>query len=114
MKIEVFKKDKSILKQENVPYSLNDDILFFSLEGMDHTLNLLTNEFTRENNEYSIFLDVENENCEITLKKEEYYLQVQVEYAILLKNKNIYELSYLLETDDTETKIRIELEGESE
>ena len=41
-----------------------------------------------------------NQSKKIKLKKEDYLLQVNVEYAILLKNQNELKLNYLIETDD--------------
>ena len=114
MKITLKKAGKIVLEKKDVSYTFKNEMLNFQLEDMTHSLNTLTKEFTRENDEYSFFLDIENKNCEITLKKEQYYLQVKVEYAILLENKNIYEITYLLETDDEETKLIIELEGEND
>ena len=61
---------------------------------------------------YSFLLDIENEKSEINLKKEQYNLQVLVEYANLLKNKNDIQLSYFIETDDHENVLKIELIGE--
>ena len=46
------------------------------------------------------------------MKKEQYNLQVLVEYANLLKNKNDIQLSYFIETDDHENVLKIELIGE--
>ncbi len=112
MKLKLLKGTKTILEKDHVPYTFKYNILTFQIENMEHTLNLETQEFTRENEEYAFFLNILDENCEITLKKEQYYLQVLVEYANLLKNKNILELSYYIETEDSEIKLIIELEGE--
>ncbi len=111
--LKLIKGEEAVLEKENVPYEKKENSIIFELEGMTHTLNFETKEFTRENEEYAFFLDIENEKCEITLKKEQYYLNVLVEYANLLKNKNIYDLSYFIETDDLSTKLILELEEDS-
>ncbi len=113
LNLKLIKGEKIVLEKENIDYEKEENNIIFHLEDMVHTLNLETKEFTRENEEYSFFLDIENEKCEITLKKEQYYLQVLVEYATLLKNKNVYELSYFIETDDCCTKFILELEEDS-
>lgn len=112
MNIKLKKGDKIVLEKEQIPYKIKEEIITFLLDDMKHSLNLKTEEFTRENEEYSFFLDTLNKNCEITLKKEQYYLQVGVEYATLLKNKNVIELTYFIETDDEKTTLLLELEGE--
>ena len=111
MNIMLWKGD-NIVRNLKVPYQKEDTTLKFSFDEMEHTLNLETLEFTRENEEYIFYLDIKDEKCEITLKNEGYYLQVPVEYANLLKNKKIYELSYRIETDDEPLTLRIELERE--
>ena len=80
------------------------------MEDMEHTVNLKNKQFIRENEEYSFLLDMENQKSQITLKKENYTLQVLVEYANLLKNKNEIQLSYFIETDDHENVLKIKLE----
>ena len=84
----------------------------FTVKDMTHTLDFKNNTFLRENDDYSFLLDIENEKSEINLKKEQYNLQVLVEYANLLKNKNDIQLSYFIETDDHENVLKIELIGE--
>lgn len=112
MNIILKKGEEVVLEKKNIPYEKKENSIVFPLEDMVHTLNLETKEFIRENEEYAFFLDIENKNCEITLKKEKYYLQVQVEYANLLENKNEINLTYFIETDDSATELILELEGE--
>ena len=114
LNLQLKKGEEIVLERNDITYIQKEDIISFTLEDMKHIINLNTKEFTRENEEYAFFLDIENKNCEITLKKEQYYLQVGVEYANLLKNKNIIELSYFIETDDTRTELTLELEGEEQ
>ena len=103
---------KVIMVEENIKVYLKDERLYFTLKDMSHTLNFKKKTFLRENDDYSFLLDIENEKSEIKLKKEQYTLQVRVEYANLLKNKNDIELSYFIETDDHENVLKIELIGE--
>ncbi len=110
LKCKLIKKGEVI--EERIPYYLNNNVLIFEWQNMLHKIDLEKKEFTRENDEYAFFLDFAKKQCEITLKKEKYYLQVQVEYANLLKEKNVIDLKYFIETDDDETEVYIELEGE--
>ena len=112
LNLQLKKGEEIILNQKDLPYEKKDNNIIFNLDNMRHTINLDTKEFIRANDEYEFFLDIENEKCEITLKKEQYYLQVHVEYANLLKNKNVIELTYFIETDDTATELTLWLEGE--
>ncbi len=108
------KKNKIIAEGNHLPYELKDNILEFEWDEMKHFLDLDNMEFTRENDDYSFFLSVRNQTSEIRLKKEQYDLQVQVEYATLMKMKNTINLKYFIETDDEETEVCIELEGEND
>jgi len=111
----VLKKGEEILLQKNaISYNKHLEEITFQLDEMEHRINLETKEFIRENQEYSFFLDIENKNCEITLKKEDYHLQVQVEYANLVKNKNKIILTYFIETDDNAIELTLDLEGEEQ
>lgn len=114
LNLQLKKGEEIVLQQNNIPYEQKENNITFMLEDMIHTINLETLEFTRENEEYAFFLDIENKKCEITLKKEQYYLQVEVEYANLLKNKNVIKLSYFIETDDTANELTLHLEGEDQ
>jgi len=110
--LKLIKQGEVILEKSNIPYQKQENIYKFQFDDMDHIINLDPLEFTRENDEYSFFLNIENKKCEIYLKKEQYYLNVLVEYATLLKNKNVIDLTYYIETDDSETRLLIELESE--
>ncbi len=111
MNIKVVQGSVLVLEKNNIEYEKKDNTIKWKMDGQEHNLNLETLEFTRENEEYIFYLDILEEKCEITLKNESYYLQVPVEYANLLENKNIYEITYRIETSDEEIKIWIELEG---
>ena len=111
-KIILTNGENIVLEEENVKGVLEDDVLYFTLDDMSHILDFNKKTFLRENDEYSFLLDIENEKSEINLKKEQYNLQVLVEYANLLKNKNDIQLSYFIETDDHENVLKIELIGE--
>lgn len=110
LKVSLNHGEKEVLNQINIPAQLEDDVLKFKMEDMEHTVNLKSKQFIRENEEYSFLLDIENKKSQITLKKENYTLQVLVEYANLLKNKNEIQLSYFIETDDHENVLKIKLE----
>ena len=111
-KITLTNGENVVIEEENIECVLKDDILYFTLGDMSHTLDFKNKTFLRENDDYSFLLDIENEKSEINLKKEQYNLQVLVEYANLLKNKNDIQLSYFIETDNNENVLKIELIGE--
>lgn len=111
-KITLINGENVVMNKENIKAVIEDEILYFTLDDMSHTLNFKNKTFLRENDDYSFLLDIENKKSEIKLKKEQYNLQVLVEYANLLKNKNDIELSYFIETDDHENVLKIELIGE--
>ena len=101
---------ENVIDEENIEGNIQNQIITFSFQNMHHTLNLAEESFLRENDDYAFFLDIQNQKSEITLKKEQYNLQVLVEYANLLTNKNAIQLSYFIETDDHENILTIELE----
>ena len=102
--------DKEVINEKNILGQIIDNNLSFDLNEMHHIINLITGEFIRENNEYAFLIDIKNKKSQIILKKEQYNLQVLVEYANLLKNKNEIQLSYFIETDDHENVLIIKLE----
>lgn len=97
--LTLYKGEEEVLNQK-IKVDKNNNSLKFNLENCITTIDLETELFTRENEEYIFLLDIQKEKCEIKLKKEDYLLQVNVEYAILLKNQNELKLNYLIETDD--------------
>lgn len=101
------------LKKEHIPYEENNHILTFSFDNMIHSIDLEHPKFTRENDEYLFLLDIENKKSELSLKKENYLLQLEVEYATITWNKNLIEISYLIEANDSPNKLVIEIEEES-
>ena len=107
MNIKLYKGESLVLEKPNIKYKLDDTELSFHIDDMEHFLNFETQEFTRENDEYRFYLNIAKEICEITLKNEGYHLQLLVEYANLLKNKNYCELTYRIETDDEPIKLAI-------
>lgn len=98
-KLTLYKGEEVVLNQK-IKVDKNNNLLKFNLEDCITTIDLESKLFTRENEEYIFLLDIQKEKCEIKLKKEDYLLQVNVEYAILLKNQNELKLNYLIETDD--------------
>ncbi len=100
---------KEVIREVNIPGTMENDILSFQIKDMNHTLDFNTKTFLRENDDYAFLLDIENQKSQILLKKEQYTLQVLVEYANLLTNKNEIQLSYFIETEDHENVLTIEL-----
>jgi len=106
----LYNGEELVLQKNNIYCTKNNNSLNFEFDQMSHQIDLENQTFLRENDEYTLFLDILNKKCELSLKKEQYTLQLEVEYAILLKNKNKIEISYLIETDNRENKLIVELE----
>ena len=104
--------DDNNIKNEKVSYIKNDDRIIFILDNVKNTINIKEKTYTRENEEYNLFIDLINKNCTLKLKKENYLLHLNVEYAILLTNQNIIQVSYKLETQENKVHLELELEGE--
>ena len=105
---------ENIIDEENIEGNIQNQIITFSFQNMHHTLDLAEESFLRENDDYAFFLDIQNQKSEITLKKEQYNLQVLVEYANLLKNKNEMKISYFIETDNNENVLTISWKDDEE
>ena len=72
LKVSLNNGEKEVLNHKNIKAQLEEDILKFKMEDMEHTLDLKSKQFIRENEEYSFLLDIENQKSQITLKKENY------------------------------------------
>lgn len=105
-------KNDDNIKNEKVSYIKNDDRIIFILDNVKNTINIKEKTYTRENEEYHFLIDLVNKKCTLKLKKENYLLQLNVEYAILLTNQNIIQVSYKLETQENKVHLELELEGE--
>lgn len=113
LNVKLLTKEEVVIN-ERVPYTINNNVLSYKIGEMLHTLDFINELFIRENEEYAFTLNIKEKTSEIRLKKEEYILQVKVEYANLLTEKKEINLKYLIETDDNEMHLIIELEGEIE
>ena len=105
------KKENEIIFKSEVKGILTNNVLSFIHDNMKHQIDLEKKTFLRENEDYSFFLDILPKKCEIRLKKEENILQVNVNYAIILQNKNEIEISYSIETQDEMMHLKIVLLG---
>lgn len=100
------------IDKKRVPYKVENNVYTFIIDKLTHKLDITNETFLRENDDYSFFLDIKNKKSELFLKKENYLLQVKVEYAILLTNQKGFEIDYLIETQDEVNKLYLNLEGE--
>ena len=107
-------QNQQLLIQETIESTYLDQTLQFKQGEMSHILDLEKETFLRENEKYSFFLDVKNKKCHMHLKKENNTLQVSVIYAIILQNKNEMELSYKIETQEEEIKMKLIMLGGNE
>lgn len=113
LKLVLKSGEEIVFEKKDVPYQKIEEQIKFQIEEMTHIINLNEETFLRENEEYSFILDIKNKKSEIKLKKEQYVLQVEVEYAILLKNQNEINISYLIETDDNTYNLVLSFEEDS-
>ena len=97
--------------EEEIEGHLNGKKIDFIHENMKHQIDLEKKIFIRENEDYSFYLDIEHQKCEIQLKNEQNTLQVNVNYAIILQNKNEIEISYLIETQEEIIHLRLVMLG---
>ena len=104
--------DNNIILEEDLIYLSNNNTITFFIDNIKNTINLNEQLFIRENEEYTFTLDILNKKSTLLLKKENYLLHLKVDYAILLTNQNNYEISYHLESQENDTLIILELEGE--
>ncbi|MBR1679086.1 MAG: hypothetical protein IJ704_00370 [Bacilli bacterium] len=113
LNFSLYQENHKIL-EEQLKGEWNQSQIYFQQKEMNHILDLKEETFLRENEDYSFFLDFKNKKCHLNLKKENNTLQVNVIYAIILQNKNEIELSYKIETQEEEIKMKLVMIGGNE
>lgn len=92
-------KNKEILINENnINCILQNNKLTFIIDGIKYSYD--NNIFTKETKEESISLDLINNNCLITLKKENLHLNLNIEVIENKKQDNIISIKYKIETEE--------------
>ncbi len=106
--------EKETIKKQNIMGILQDKILNFEVDGMHHELNMKNQLFIRENEEYKFTLNIENQTCNLELKKEGHQLNIVVDYATLIIENSNCQLEYLIETSDEKIKLDLTWEEKND
>ncbi len=85
-----------------------DNIISFKIEDMLNTIDINKEFFIRENDEYKFFLDFLNKSCILTLKKENYSLDINVDKCNFEVFDNKIIIDYYIETDECNNNLIIE------
>jgi len=109
LNFKLYKEDKMVMNEKEIEYKKEGDTIIFSLEHMEHQINLLEKTLERYNNEFHFYLNFLNESCTYELKSHQATFDIIVETAIFEVYENQIELTYAIETDDKKTKIIIEM-----
>ena len=109
-----YKNNNKIIEQTYKMFEKEKNIYRFSLFDYETILDLNDKTLSRENEDFLFLLDFDKELCEINLKKENITLPIQVDYCICKDNKDIFELEYSIETEDTQIKLVINKNGKEE
>ena len=101
-----FKNENIIHKETYKNVNKKNSIEFYCL-GYHTILDLETDTFVRENDEFEFFLAIQKKYCTIHLKKEKMEFEILVEDCHLKKEKNQITLEYTIESEDDKNKIMI-------
>ena len=99
MKIDfTFIKDNEyIINRKNIKCINNTNLIFM----IDKTkYKLYDNIFEKETNEDLITFDFKNKNCKILLKKENYYINLNINVIKYEKSDNILNIKYSIESEE--------------
>jgi len=108
LNLQLLKEDKIVLENQKIPYQIIDNTIIFTLEEIEHRIDLTKKVFQRENDEFCFILDLENEKSTYQLKTHDVTFDVNVDFATLDQNEQTLEINYNIETDDQKTKILID------
>lgn len=100
--------------QQEIPAKKENNLIEFIIEDNNHLIDIQNKTFTRQNNEYLFFLNIKDLKCKLTLKKENYTLDIPVDKASLEYNQNTCNIEYLIETDNETKTIIITWEDKNE
>ncbi len=113
LKVDLKKGNKNIINKENIPAIIENNKLEFNLENNLHTIDFARKTFLRENEEYQFIINFFEKSCILTLKKENYTLDIPVDNATFQKEKNTCQIAYLIDTDDEIIKLKIKWEEQN-
>lgn len=107
MNVSLYKGDDLIFKKK-VKVLNDNDCLSFTLDGMNHMVDKNLQTFKRENDEYLFLLDFFNKKCILTLKLENYSLDIPVLKCSFMVNEDEIVLDYFIDTDDCNICFKID------
>lgn len=100
-KIELYKNCKKVLEKDG---NQKENLYYFD----NIIYNPTTKTLIREDNNFKYFIDFDNSFSEVTIKENNYSLNIKIVIVNLIINKNIHEISYNIESEATiENKIVI-------
>lgn len=103
--LTLLKEDQEILKECYKNLEKEENKIRFNCLNLDTTLDLETETFTRENEDYEFFLAIPTKSCTIHLKKENLDFPIAVDYCELNATNNKIILEYSIETEDGKIKM---------
>ena len=101
-------KGEEVVLKDKVIGSFKNQVLSFKLEDMDNIIDLNKGLFIRENDEYQFYLDFLNKSCILTLKNENYSLDINVDKCSIEYVDNKVTINYFIDTDDSNNCFKIE------
>ena len=101
-------KGEEIILKEKVQAQNDNNILSFPLANMSNIIDINNQIFKRENEEYLFTLNFFEKKCILTLKNENYTLDIPVDKCNFSSNPNKITLEYFIETDDSNMYFEIE------
>ena len=104
-------KGESVVLDTKVLGSLSNNVLSFSLLDMNNFIDIVHQSFRRENDDYIFLLDFFNKKCILTLKRENYIMNIGVDNCSFVFESHGLVLKYLLETDDCVVCFKIDWDG---
>lgn len=107
--LKLFKDNRKELEYQNINALKTNNFLSFFIDDVKTTIN--TNFFIRENNEYKFLLDIKNKKCTYLFKEKNMEFDIFVEKVKFFESSKQLTLFYKIESDESETKIKIELEN---
>ncbi len=107
LNVKFFKGDRLVFTKK-VHANYDDKIITFWLDEMLNKIDIEKQLFMRENDDYKFFLDFFNKSCILTLKKENYSLDIMVDRCdFKVLNQKIV-IDYLIDTDDSNIGLELE------
>ena len=101
-------------KVEHLPGIIEDQEIIFDYEDTQTIVNLEKQILKRENEEYLLNLNIQEQTCLLKLPKENLELDINVDNSIMIVKDTTCYIEYLIETENEIKKIEITWEEENE